>query len=144
MNEYDEFMEIYGKELKRNKKILHVMEQPKEIRPLCLDFDLKQISPERSICVDDIIHIVSIINNIIVGYYLVKEKKILDCYVMMKIEPFFDKNKLLYSDGFHIQYPNLILNTPDRFLIYSELRKEIIKQDLFSHVYSVLANVKKN
>jgi P4 family phage/plasmid primase-like protien len=141
--EYDEFVEIYGKELKRNKKILHVMEQPKENGPLCLDFDLKQNSPERSICSDDIIHIVSIINNIIVKYYSIKNKSTLDCYVMMKIEPFFDKAKLLYSDGFHIQYPNLILNVVDRFLIYSESRKEIIKQDLFSHVYSVLANVKK-
>ena len=62
--EYDEFAEIYGKELKKNKKILHVMEQPKENGPLCLDFDLKQVSPERTICIDDIMHVVSIINNI--------------------------------------------------------------------------------
>ena len=141
--EYDEFAEIYGKELKKNKKILHVMEQPKENGPLCLDFDLKQVSPERTICIDDIMHVVSIINNIIVKYYGIKNKSTLDCYVMMKVEPFFDKAKLLYSDGFHLHYPNLILNVVDRFLIYNESRKEIIKQDLFSHVYSVLANVKK-
>jgi P4 family phage/plasmid primase-like protien len=142
--EYDEFLEIYGKELKREKKILHVMEQPKESGPLCLDFDLKQISPERTICIDDIIHIISIVNNIIVKFYSIKNKSVLDSYVFMKSEPFFVKSKLLYSDGFHLQYPNLILNVVDRFLIYNESRKEIIKEDLFSHVYSVLANVKRN
>lgn len=143
-DEYDEFVEIYAKELKRENKILHVMEQPRESGPLCLDFDLKQISPERTICMDDIIHIISIVNNIIVKFYSIKNKSALDSYVFMKSEPFFVKSKLLYSDGFHLQYPNLILNTVDRFLIYNESRKEIIKQDLFSHVYSVLANVKQN
>ena len=142
-NEYEEFVEIYAKELKKEKKILHVMEQPKEIGQLCLDFDFKQISPERTICVDNIMQIISIVNNIIVKYYMIKNKSILDSYIFMKFEPFFDKKKLLYSDGFHLEYPNLILNVPDRYLIYDESRKEIIKQDLFSHVYSVLVNVKK-
>lgn len=141
--EYDEFVEIYGKELKREKKILHVMEQPKDIGPLCLDFDLKQTSPERTIGIDEIMHIISIVNNITAKYYAIKNKTALESYVFMKKEPFLDKTKLLYSDGFHLQYPNLILNVADRFLIYSESRKEIIRQDLFSNIYSVLANVKK-
>jgi hypothetical protein len=107
--EYDEFLEIYSKQLKSEKKILHVMEQPKEIGPLCLDFDLKQISPERKIGADDIVLIISIVNNIIDKYYNVKNKSLLlDSYVFMKKEPFFDKKKMLYSDGFHLQYPNLI------------------------------------
>ena len=141
-DEYDKFIEIYSKEIKKTQKIMHVMEQPKINGPLCLDFDLKQDSPERSISVDNIMHIISIINNIVVKYYLIKNKSTLDCYVMMKIEPFLDKEKLLYSDGFHLQYPNLILNIADRYLIYNESRKEIIKQDLFSNVYSVLSNIK--
>ena len=144
-DEYDEFIGIYAREIKnnKNKKILHVMEQPKEIGPLCLDFDLKQISPERTINVDDISQIISVVNNIIVKYYTIKNNSTLDSYVFMKKEPFLDRKKSLYSDGFHIEYPNLILNSHDRFLIYNESRKEIIRQDLFSHVYSTLANVKK-
>ena len=143
--EYCEFLDTYTKELKLKKndgKILHVMEQPKEIGPLCLDFDLKQISPERTITEDDIMQIICIVNKIIHKYYSVENKhKILDSYVLMKDEPFYVKSKLLYSDGFHLQYPNLILNVSDRFLIYNESRKEIIRQDLFSNVYSVLVNV---
>lgn len=145
--EYDEFLQIYIKELKREKNVLHVMEQPKEIGPLCLDFDFKQISPERTICLDDIIHIIGIINNIADKYFSLKNEKILDSYVFMKKEPFFVKSKLVYSDGFHIQYPNLILHSADRFLIYHESRKEIIKQKLFYNIYDVLVkvnNLKKN
>lgn len=140
-DDYDEFLQIYTKELKKEGKILHVMEQPKETGPLCLDFDFKQVSPERTICTDDIMQIISIINNIIDKHYSFKNEKTLDSYIFMKKEPFFVKSKLVYSDGFHVEYPNLILNSVDRFLIYHESRKEIIRQDLFSNVYSVLVKV---
>jgi len=139
---YDDFLKIYIKELKNSKDgVLHVMEQPMEIGPLCLDFDLKQMTPERTLCIDNIMHIIGIINNIVVKYFGISSNDILESYVMMKSEPFFIKKKLVYSDGFHLQYPNLILSSVDRFLIYHESRKEIIKQDLFSEVYSVLEQV---
>jgi P4 family phage/plasmid primase-like protien len=142
-NCYDEFLKIYIKELKNVKddNILHVMEQPMEIGPLCLDFDFKQTTPERTINIDNIMHIIGIINNIVAKYFVIKNKNILDSYVLMKAEPFYNKKKLLYSDGFHLQYPNLILSSCDRFLIYQESRKEIIRQDLFSNVYFVLVKV---
>jgi P4 family phage/plasmid primase-like protien len=142
-NSYDEFIKIYTNELKniKNENVLHIMEQPKEIGPLCLDFDFKQTTPERTICIDNIMHIIGIINNIVVQYFSFKNKNILESYVLMKNEPFFNKQKLIYSDGFHLQYPNLILCSSDRFLIYQESRKEIIRQDLFSNVYSVLVKV---
>jgi hypothetical protein len=140
---YDEFLKVYIKELKNigENNVLHVMEQPMEIGPLCLDFDFKQTTPERTICVDNIMHIIGIINNIVATYFGIKDKNILDSYVLMKSEPFFNKKKMIYSDGFHIQYPNLILSSVDRFLIYQESRKEIIRQDLFSNVYAVLVKV---
>jgi P4 family phage/plasmid primase-like protien len=138
---YDDFLKVYIKELKNttDNNVLHVMEQPMEIGPLCLDFDFKQTTPERTICIDNIMHIIGIINNIVAKYFGIKNN--LDSYVLMKAEPFYNKKKLLYSDGFHIQYPNLIISSHDRFLIYQESRKEIIRQDLFSEVYSVLVKV---
>lgn len=141
-NDYNDFLKIYTKELKNNiNDVLHVMEQPMEIGPLCLDFDLKQSTPERTLSIDNIMHIIGIINNIVVNYFDILNKDVLQSYVMTKHEPFFNKKKLVYSDGFHLQYPNLILSSVDRFLIYHESRKEIIKQDLFSDVYSVLEKV---
>lgn len=142
-DDYNTFLKIYIKELKKNdNNVLHVMEQPMEIGPLCLDFDLKQITPERILSIDNIMHIISIINNIVAKFFGIENKEILKSFVMMKSEPFFNKKKLVYSDGFHLQYPNLILSSLDRFLIYHESRKEIIRQNLFSDVYSVLEKVK--
>lgn len=139
---YDEFIKIYIRELKKTTNgILHVMERPMEIGPLCLDFDFKQTTPERTLSVDNIMHIIGIINNIVINRFKIDNKDILKSYVMMKSEPFFNKKKLVYSDGFHLQYPNLILSSVDRYFIYYESRKEIIKQDLFSDVYSVLQKV---
>jgi P4 family phage/plasmid primase-like protien len=142
-NCYDEFLKVYIKELKNigENNVLHVMEQPMEIGPLCLDFDFKQTTPERTICIDNIMHIIGIINNIVATYFGIKDKNILNSYVLMKSEPFFNKKKMVYSDGFHLQYSNLILSSVDRFLIYQESRKEIIRQDLFSDIYSVLVKV---
>ena len=142
-NCYDEFLKVYIKELKNigDDNVLHVMEQPMEVGPLCLDFDFKQTTPERTICIDNIMHIIGIINNIVAIHYGIKNQNILNSYVLMKSEPFFIKKKMVYSDGFHLQYPNLILSSADRFLIYQESRKEIVRQDLFSNVYSVLAKV---
>ena len=141
--EYDEFLEIYARELKKEKKIFHLMEKPREIGPLCLDFDLKQTSPERTLCDDNITQVISIVNNVIANFFALKDKQSLTSFVFMKEEPFFRTDKMLYSDGFHLQYPNLILNVHDRFLIYNESRKQIIKEELFSNVYSVLASIDK-
>lgn len=139
---YNEFIKIYVKEFKNNDDcVLHVMEHPMEIGPLCLDFDLKQTTPDRTLSIDNIMHIIGIINNIVDKYFGNCNDDILQSYVMMKSEPFFIKKKMVYSDGFHLQYPNLILSSVDRFLIYHESRKEIIRQDLFSDVYSVLEKV---
>lgn len=141
-DDYNQFLKIYTKELKNDEDtVLHVMEKPMEIGPLCLDFDLKQTTPERTLSIDNVMHIISIINNIVINYFDIPSKDTLESYVMMKAEPFFIKNKLIYSDGFHLQYPNLILSSTDRFFIYHESRKEIIRQDLFSDVYSVLGMV---
>ncbi|MBP9723137.1 MAG: hypothetical protein KBD64_08345 [Gammaproteobacteria bacterium] len=71
-DEYNEFLDIYAKEFKKERKMLHIMEKPKEIGPLCLDFDLKQISPERTLCLDNIIDVIGIVNNFVAQYYTIK------------------------------------------------------------------------
>lgn len=139
-SEYDEFLEIYSNEINKNYGKIHIMEKPKSIGPLILDFDMKQKTPERKIFIDDLMQIVETINNIIKKYFKIDKnnKKNLESFVLMKKEPYFDKNKLHYTDGFHIHYPNLILETVDRFLIFDESKKEIIRLNILSEIYEVL------
>ena len=137
-DEYETFLDLYIKECKNKYGKMHIMEKPCEIGPLILDYDLKQTNPKRTLNSDDIVQVIEIINNIIMKYYDIEDENILESYIMMKNEPFFLKNKLQYSDGFHVHYPNLILSTEERFLIFDETKNEIIKQNLFTEIFDAL------
>jgi hypothetical protein len=107
--------------------------------PLILDYDLKQVCKNRTITSDDTLIVVEIINNIIKRYYDIDDDEMLIAYVLMKKEPFHLTEKKCYSDGFHIHYPNIVLPSEQRFLIFDESKKEIIRRNLFSEVFNVLS-----
>jgi hypothetical protein len=62
---------------------------------------------------------------------------------LLKDKPFFNESKKNYSDGFHIHYPNLILDVVDRFLIFDESKKDIISSNIFDDLYESLVEPKK-
>jgi P4 family phage/plasmid primase-like protien len=143
---YEQFISLYTKECVKNYGKMGILEKPLEIGPLILDYDLKQISPERKIKSDDIMQVIEIINEIIRKYYNITDDDIMISYVLMKKSPFYVKEKTCYSDGFHVHYPNLILTVEERFLIFEESKNEIIRQNLFSEVFNILSttdNLKK-
>jgi hypothetical protein len=124
-NEYDDFINIYYKELS-NSKTNHIMEKMRDIGPLCLDFDFKQPKSKRLIEINDIILVIESINEIILNNFTLSDpENQLQSSVLMKKKPFYNEQKNIYSDGFHIQYPNLILDSTERYLIYDESKKEI-------------------
>jgi len=143
--DYDEFIEYYKHECLKNYGKLHVMEKPMEVGPLLFDFDFKQKTDNRLITKEMIIKIVQIINNSIRKYFVIKKNKkcLYDSYVLFKNKPFFNESKKNYSDGFHIHYPNLILDVADRFLIFDESKKEIIASNIFEDIYDELIESKK-
>ncbi len=144
---YEQFISLYIKDCVKNYGKMNILEKPREVGPLILDYDLKQISPERKVKSDDVMQVIEIINNVIRNYYLITDDETLTSYVLMKNRPFYIKEKTCYSDGFHVHYPNLILTTEERFLIFEESKNEIIKQNLFSEVFNILStteNFKKN
>ena len=143
--DYEEFIENYINECKKNYGKLHIIEKPKEIGPLLFDFDFKQKTNNRSITKDMIVKIIQIINNSIRKYFVIKKSKkcFYDSYVLLKDKPFFNESKKNYSDGFHIHYPNLILDVVDRFLIFDESKKEISALNIFEDLYDELVETKK-
>lgn len=126
--DYEEFIRLYKKECEINYGRLHIMEKPREIGPLVLDYDLKQITSQRKLTSTEIMQVVECINDVITKYYHISDDIILESYILMKEIPFFNKKNSNYSDGFHIHYPNLYLTIEDRFLIFDESKKEIIKK----------------
>lgn len=138
-SEYSDYLTIYSQELKTKFGNLHVMEKPLDLGPLCLDFDIKLSDGVRCFEKIDIKYIVQSINKIIKKYFKIGESESeLDCYVLVKEKPYYDENKKLYSDGFHLQYPNLVLDIKDRFLVYEESKKDIVECGYFDNLFKIL------
>lgn len=138
-DDYEEYLDVYTKEIGTKYGNMHVMEKPLDIGPLCLDYDVKIAEGIRCFEKIDIMLVVKAINKIIKKYYsLSNEQEELVCYVLVKNKPYYDENKKLYSDGFHIQYPNLIMNVKDRFVIYEESKNEIVNQGYFDELFKIL------
>lgn len=138
-DEYNEFLNIYSDELKTNFGKLHIMEKPLDIGPLCLDFDIKLSENFRCLEMIEIKLIIQAINETIKKFYdLDDENQELTSYVLIKEKPYYDEDKKVYSDGFHIQYPNLILDVKDRFLIFEESKNLILSNGHFDELIKIL------
>lgn len=137
--EYDNFLNIYTNELHAQYGKLHIMEKPLDEGPLCLDFDVKISEGLRCFEMINITLIIKAINKVIKKFYnLSNNQNELTSYVLVKDKPYYDEKSKLYSDGFHIQYPNLIMNVKDRFLIYEESKNEIVSDGYFDELFKVL------
>lgn len=133
--EYSTFLDLYKVELQQNFGKMFILEKPKNIGSLCFDFDIKQQTEERQYTVDQIKHIVEIIDSVVTNYYDVeKTKNILHAYILLKKEPFHDMKNKLYKDGFHIQYPNLNLHENDRFLVYHMVKQELLNNNVLNNL----------
>ena len=144
-DEYHKFIELYKNECIKEYGKLHILEKPKDIGPLLFDFDFKQKVSKRILNKNQMIKIIEIINSVIKKYFKIKQNKkyLYDAYILLKKEPFYNENKKCYVDGFHIHYPDLILNVVDRFLIFDESKKEIINSDVFENIYDNLVESNK-
>ncbi len=165
-NDYNKYIKLYTDEITKNnnKKLghLNIMEKPKDIGYLCLDFDFKYKNNEKIFdTTNHIKNVVLIVNKIVSKYYKIRKniidgndsendeqtnenneelKNILKSYITVKNEPYYDKNKLFYSNGFHIQYPNLVLSVVDRYFIYDEMYKYVIKNNIFNDLENKILN----
>ena len=139
-NDYKEFIKLYTIESKKKYGELHIIEKPRDIGPLILDFDFKQMISTSEINVKMLKKIIKVINKVIKKYYKTEDidDEILESYILMKKEPFYDESREHYSDGFHIHYPNLIIDVIDKFLIYDESKKEITSLNIFENMYKIL------
>ena len=136
-NEYDEFLNKYIKECDKNYGRMNILEKPMELGPLYFDFDLKTKYPQRMISISEISDIVETINEVILSNFKLTNNSQLKSYIMMKNKPFFIEDKNIYSDGFHIHYPNLILNVSERYLVFDESKKQIINKLIFSEIVDI-------
>lgn len=133
-NDNKKFLSLYQKVVD-NGMVCHFVERPKEVSPLCIDIDfrLPSVFPDRKYDEENIVALISVINNIVTRY-VATEGNHLNSYVTEKKDPSFDKKNNEYKDGFHIIYPNLALKTDMRYFIIEQAKKIATEKGIFNNV----------
>ena len=135
--EYKNFIKLYTKELKNNK--VELLEKSNTINHLYFDFDIKILSKDVAYDANDIKSILDDIKKVIQKVYDINEDNTsgsddddndkLKAYITTKNESTYDSVKKLYSNGFHIHFPNLILDNIDRLFIAQKVGLKLVKNE---------------
>lgn len=127
--DYPEFSRHY--KLMAKKKLFNdndtryaMVERSPLIAPYYLDIDFHSDSADRIYDDDFIIETIKRVNYIVRKNFSIEDNpSILTAYVFEKDTPTEDKND--YKDGFHIMYPELILDLPSRYYIYDKFMEAL-------------------
>lgn len=147
-DEYTEFLDLVSKTTSKIMKYddmeaLHLTELPLDIGIFNLDLDIKFTKKNSHTNYIEPATIVEKINDIINKYFVLSnDKSELYSYYLTKEKPFLDDKKKLYSDGIHITYPNLILNSANKNFILDLLIEEITSSNDFDELINLLLTEK--
>jgi P4 family phage/plasmid primase-like protien len=145
---YNEFLDIVSSTTSNilnyaNMEALHLTELPLEVGIFNIDLDIKFLKSNSHINFIEPINIIEKINNIVSKYFtLSSDRNELISYFLIKNEPFYDDKKKMYSDGIHISYPNLILNSANKNFILDLLIDELNSTNEFDELINYLLTEK--
>ena len=116
----DLFMDLYKKAFIKGQR-LHFLEMPRHIRPILIDLDFEQDTPNRLYDSQSIVGFLNILVNYLAEYVNAPGDHV--CYVLEKEKPRFDKKKDKYKDGIHIIIPSIVVAAH----IQLDIRKRFIE-----------------
>ena len=152
---YVKFIKLYVKEKEIKENKMNIMEKSRDIGPLYFDFDFKTNDKKRLFDTKDIQNVVYNMNEIIRKYLNVKVKSYNDddtsdsdnenekylieddliSFILYKNKPIYNKSKEKYCDGIHIHYPNLILTSENRLLIYDKIESRLEDMEFIDRIF---------
>lgn len=136
IEENQKFLNLYKKVV--NIVDLHIIERPKKVGSLVLDFDFKfsEDKDVRQYTKDDIYEVVKRLNDIFMTYIEFSTDNIYDEYEIFVFEkdlPTHYKDREEYKDGFHLLIP-IPLTMEMRYFIFEELKKRLVEDKVFEHL----------
>ena len=151
-DEYNDFLNLVSETTSNilnyeDKEALHLLELPLDIGIFNLDLDIKFTKKNTSNNYIEPVNIIEKLNSIVSKYFkLSSDKTELYSYYLTKESPFYDEKKKLYSDGIHITYPNLILDSSNKNFILDLLIEEIGNANEFDELINLLLSedIEKN
>lgn len=151
---YLNFIKLYSKEKENDENNMNIMEKSRDNGPIYFDFDFKVNDKKRLFDKKDIQNIVYNMNEIIRKYLNVKVKSYdeddssdsdnendkyvfddnLTAYILYKNKPIYNQSKEKYCDGIHIHYPNLILSSENRLIIYDKIEARLEDMEFIDRI----------
>ncbi len=124
--DYSEFLRLYKRWSRKNVEAY--VERSPAIAPYYFDIDFHTTKSNRYYDEEFIKETIRRINNIVIKNFDVEENStVLNSFVFEKFEPTEGKEND-YKDGFHIMYPELVLDVPSRYFLYDKFM-EILGKD---------------
>jgi P4 family phage/plasmid primase-like protien len=135
--EYDQFVNLVAETTQQHivdgdKEALHILERPLKIGMLCFDLDIKFYKTNTHNRYIEPQDIIEKINKTVKKYFnLTDNKSELMSYYLVKDGPYYNEKNEVHSDGIHIAYPNLILNSENKNFICDLVVEELLKNGDF-------------
>jgi P4 family phage/plasmid primase-like protien len=113
---------------------LHLLEKPRGQGPIIFDIDIKYHSDNntRRYTYDHILKTVEIYNSVI-NKYLNIDPEHGHCFITEKKYP-NKTNEMIYKDGFHGEYPNIVASIDMKYIIHREVVDEFEKSDYYNNI----------
>ena len=112
---------------------LHIIERPNRVSLMVIDIDLRQKSQNRIYTEEHVKNIIQRFTAKITAYNKISKTDI-NAFVFEKQKPSYDAKQDNYKDGFHIIYPDVILDASMRYLIMEEATIDIEKDRIFDNL----------
>jgi len=131
-DDYNTFLKLYKRFGKKN--VGAYVERSPNIAPFYFDIDFHTQRSNRYYDDEFVKETISRINNIVKSYFDVDETSdVFNAYVFEKYEPTEGKEND-YKDGFHIMYPEMILDIPSRYFVYDKFMEILGKDNYVSKI----------
>ena len=126
----NEFIKLYSREAEE-KNDLHVVARPRNIGQLKIDIDFRFDSnkKERQYTIEHIKIIIQRVFDIILD--ISNDHREILAFVLEKKGPNLDEKNNQYKDGFHIEFPEIIVDKLIRYYIIETIKNEIDDNYLF-------------
>ena len=138
----DEFFKLYHLACFQFNKTLTLTEKALEYGCLRFDIDLKYDSSslmEHEYSEDLIKELISNIQDLLKTYLDIDNDNIYHAYVLERNQPYFDSSKNKTKDGFHIVFPNCIINKEFHLFIIKRLKEICKTTDFFGELKNINA-----
>ncbi len=113
---------------------LHLLEKPRGQGPIIFDIDIKYHSDSnaRRYTYDHILKTVEVYNSVIKKYLNIDPEHG-HCFITEKKYP-NKTNDMIYKDGFHGEYPNIVASIDMKYIIHREVVDEFEKSDYYNNI----------